>query len=148
MMFLHATKADLKDCVPCAKAFHEVYDPGVEFCEKSFIDYWEAMLDSGKGFLIIVEHKDGDVIGGAGGVVANFQTSSLLNSIEMMWWVEPEFRGEVGLKLYNEFVAESKRRGAKRLLMAYMANSMPERLEKFYKARGFVPFEHHVIKDI
>lgn len=148
MMFLHATKADLKDCVPCAKAFHDVYDPGVEFCEKSFLDYWESMLDSGKGFLIIIEHKDGDIIGGVGGVVSNFQTSSVLNSIEMMWWVEPEFRGEVGLKLYNEFVAESKRRGAKRLLMAYMANSMPEKLEKFYKARGFTPFEHHVIKDI
>ena len=147
-MFLHATKADLKDCVPCAKAFHDVYDPGVEFCEKSFLDYWESMLDSGKGFLIIIEHKDGDIIGGVGGVVSNFQTSSVLNSIEMMWWVEPEFRGEVGLKLYNEFVAESKRRGAKRLLMAYMANSMPEKLEKFYKARGFTPFEHHVIKDI
>ena len=148
MMYLHATKDDLKDCVPCAKAFHDVYDPGVEFCEKSFIDYWEAMLDSGKGFLIIIEHKDGDIVGGVGGVVSNFQTSSVLNSIEMMWWVEPEFRGEVGLKLYNEFVAESKRRGAKRLLFAYMENSMPDKLERFYEARGFTKFEHHVIKDI
>ena len=145
-MFLHATKADLKDCVPCAKAFHDVYDPGVEFCEKSFIDYWEAMLDSGKGFLIIIEHKDGDIVGGVGGVVSNFQTSSVLNSIEMMWWVEPEFRGEVGLKLYNEFVAESKRRGAKRLLMACMESSEPDRVEKFYVAKGFKRFERHYSK--
>lgn len=147
-MYMHADKADLKDCVSCAKAFHEVYDPGVEFCESSFINYWEALLDSGNGFMILVEHKDGDIIGGAGGVVTNFQTSKDLNSIEMFWWVDPEFRGEVGLKLYKEFEAESKRRGAKRILMAYMANSMPDKLERFYKSRGFVPFEHHVIKDL
>lgn len=148
MMYLHATKADLKDCVPCAREFHAVYDPGIEFCESSFIDYWSGLLDSKQGFMILVEHKDGDVVGGAGGVVTNFQTSSVLNSIEMFWWVMPEFRGEVGLKLYNEFVAESKRRGAKRLLMAYMANSMPDKLEKFYASKGFTPFEHHVIKNI
>lgn len=148
MMFLHATKADLKDCVPCAKAFHEVYDPGVEFCEKSFIDYWEAMLDSGKGFLILIEHKDGDVIGGAGGVVVNFQTSAILNSVEMFYWVDPEFRGEVAIKLYNEFIAESKRRGATRVLMAYMERSDPERMKRFYLAKKFVPFEHHMLKDI
>lgn len=148
MMYLHATKADLKDCVPCAKAFHDVYDPGVEFCEKSFLDYWEAMLDSGKGFLIIVEHAHGDIIGGVGGVISNFQTSSLLNSIEMFYWVDPEFRGSVAIKLYNEFVYESKRRGAKRLLMAYMQNSDPSRMERFYAAKGFSPFEHHVIKEI
>lgn len=148
MMYLHATKADLKYCVPCARAFHNIYDPDTEFSESAFIDYWEAMLDSGKGFLILVEHKDGDIIGGVGGVVANFQTSDVLNSIEMMWWVEPEFRGEVGAKLFHEFEAESRRRGAKRMLMAYMANSMPDRLEKFYRAKGFVPFEHHVIKSL
>lgn len=148
MMYLHATKADLKNCVPCAKAFHNIYDPGVEFCESSFLDYWSSMLDSGTGFMILVEHKDGDVIGGAGGVVTNFQTSSVKNAIEMFWWVDPEFRGEVGLKLYNEFIAESKRRGAKRLLMAYMANSMPDKLEKFYASKGFTPFEHHVIKNL
>lgn len=148
MMYLHATKADLKDCVPCAKAFHNIYDPGVEFCESSFLDYWSSMLDSGTGFMILVEHKDGDIIGGVGGVVTNFQTSSVKNAIEMFWWVEPEFRGEVGRVLYNEFVVESKKRGAKRLLMAYMANSMPDKLEKFYAAKGFTPFEHHVIKNL
>lgn len=147
MMFL-AEVRDLKSCIPCAEKFHEIYDPGVPFCESSFIDYWTSILDSGKGFMILYEHKDGDIIGGAGGVIANFTTSSVLNSIEMFWWVDPEFRGKVGLKLYNEFVSESKKRGAQRLLMAYMANSMPDKLEKFYLSRGFVPFEHHVIMDL
>lgn len=148
MMFLHATKADLKDCVPCAKAFHEVYDPGVEFCEKSFIDYWESLLDSNTGFMILIEHRDGDVIGGVGGVVTNFQTSAVKNSIEMFYWVDPEFRGEVAIKLYNEFIAESKRRGATRVLMAYMERSDPERMKRFYLAKKFVPFEYHMLKDI
>ena len=148
MMFLHATKADLKDCVPCARAFHNIYDPGVEFCEKSFIDYWESMLDSGKGFMILIEHRDGDVIGGVGGVVSNFQTSSVLNSIEMFYWVDPEFRGEVAIRLYNEFISESKRRGATRVLMAYMQNSDPDRMRRFYLAKKFVPFEYHVLKNI
>lgn len=148
MMYLHATKADLKDCVPCAKAFHDVYDPGVEFCEKSFIDYWESLLDSNTGFMILIEHRDGDVIGGVGGVVTNFQTSAVKNSIEMFYWVDPEFRGEVAIKLYNEFIAESKRRGATRVLMAYMERSDPERMKRFYLAKKFVPFEYHMLKDI
>lgn len=148
MMYLHATKADLKDCVPCAKAFHDVYDPGVEFCEKSFLDYWESLLDSNTGFMILIEHRDGDVIGGVGGVVTNFQTSAVKNSIEMFYWVDPEFRGEVAIKLYNEFIAESKRRGATRVLMAYMERSDPERMKRFYLAKKFVPFEYHMLKDI
>ncbi len=147
-MYLHATKADLKDCVPCAKAFHDVYDPGVEFCEKSFLDYWESLLDSNTGFMILIEHRDGDVIGGVGGVVTNFQTSAVKNSIEMFYWVDPEFRGEVAIKLYNEFIAESKRRGATRVLMAYMERSDPERMKRFYLAKKFVPFEYHMLKDI
>lgn len=147
MIFL-AEPQDLKNCVGCAKEFHQIYDPGVDFCESSFLDYWTSVISSGQGFMLLLEHKDGDIIGGAGGVVTNFQTSSVLNCVEMFWWVSPEFRGVHGMRLFAEYEQEAKRRGAKRLLMAYMANSMPEKLEKFYAAKGFVPFEYHVIKDL
>jgi len=74
--------------------------------------------------------------------------AAILNSVEMFYWVDPEFRGEVAIKLYNEFIAESKRRGATRVLMAYMERSDPERMKRFYLAKKFVPFEHHMLKDI
>lgn len=147
MMFL-AEVRDLKSCIPCAEKFHGIYDPGVPFCESSFIDYWTSILESNSGFILLLEHKDGDIIGGAGGVISNFLTSSVPNFIEMFWWVEPEFRGRLGLKLYNECIAEAKKRGAKRALMAYMANSMPDEMERLYIAKGYRPFEHHMIKDL
>lgn len=146
-MIIQAVASDLVNCVPLAKEFHQIYDPGIEFCEKSFIDFWTAMLQQ-DGFMLLWEHKDGDIIGGAGGVVTNLQTSSQAVCIEMFWWVDPEFRGDIGLKLFNAFELEAKERGAKRLLMAYMANSMPDKLERFYRAKGFVPFEYHVIKQL
>lgn len=147
-MIVEARVKDLPLCVSCAKEFHNIYDPGVEFSESSFLDYWKSLIESGQGFMLLLEHKDGDIIGGAGGVLANFQTSSVMNCIEMFWWVNASHRGSHGLKLYKAFEEEAKKRGAKRLLMAYMASSMPDKLEKFYLARGFTPFEHHVIKDL
>lgn len=148
MMFIRAGVNDLKDCLPCAESFHRVYDPSVEFSCDAFLRYWESILSTGQGFMIMVEHKDGDIVGGVGGVIANFMTSDVKNCIEMFWWVDPEFRGEVGLKLYKEFEAEAKRMGAERLLMAYMQNSDPDRLARFYKSKGFTPWEYHVIKDL
>ena len=148
MMFIRANADDLNDCLPCAESFHKVYDPDVPFSKDAFLSYWKSILYTGQGFMIMVEHRDGDIIGGVGGVIANFMTSDVKNCIEMFWWVDPEFRGEIGLKLYREFESEAKKLGAERLLMAYMNNSDPDRLAKFYKAKGFTPWEYHVIKDI
>lgn len=145
MMFL-AEVRDLKSCIPCAEKFHGIYDPGVPFCESSFIDYWTSILESKQGFMILFEHKDGDVIAGAGGVISKFQTSDVLNSVELFYWVEPEFRGKIGLKLLREFEEESARRGAKRVVMACMESSEPDRAERLYLARGYKKFERHFVK--
>jgi len=148
MMFIRANADDLNDCLPCAESFHKIYDPDVPFSKDAFLSYWKSILSTGQGFLIIVEHKDGDVIGGVGGVIANFQTSDDLVCIEMFLWVDPEFRGVIGQKLLDEFEKEAKSRGAKRVMLACMENSDPDRIASWYKRKKYVPFERHFIKDI
>lgn len=147
-MFIRAGMDDLKDCLPCAESFHNVYDPDVPFSKDAFLRYWESILSTGQGFMILFEHKDGDVVGGAGGVITNLQTSDALNSIELFYWVDPEFRGSVGLRLLREYEEESIRRGAKRIIMACMETSDPDRAERLYLARGYKRFERHFVKDI
>lgn len=147
MMFL-AEVSDLKSCIPCAKKFHGIYDPDVPFSESAFLSYWTRILDNNCGFMVLFEHKDGDIIGGVGGVVVNFQTSDELNSIELFFWVEQGFRGSIGIKLLREFEKESARRGAKRIVMACMESSDPDRAERLYISRGYKRFERHFVKDV
>jgi GNAT superfamily N-acetyltransferase len=148
MMYYLATVDSIKDCLGCAEEFHNVYDPGVSFSSSSFLDYWTNLLSTNQGFMILAEHGDERIVGGAGGVVTNLQTSSDLVAVEMMWWVDPEFRGTVGKRLFVEFEKEAKGRNAKRILMACMENSNPEKVAKFYERSGYVPFERHFIKTI
>lgn len=142
----HVDLLSLEKCLGCAEEFHRVFDPSVPFDPVAFLNYWKWALAGDTGIFIIAE-KDHKVAGGVGGVITTFQTSSVPSLVEMFWWVKPEYRGKLGLRLLSEFEREGIKRGAKRCLMALMEGSEPEKVDKIYRAKGYIPFERHYIKN-
>lgn len=147
MEIKHVDLLSLERCLGCAEEFHKIYDSTVPFSSQAFLNYWRYALSTDTGLFIIAEH-DGKVVGGVGGVITTFQTSNVRSLVEMFWWVREDHRGRLGLKLLAEFEREGKKRGAERCLMALMESSEPEKVDKIYRAKGFVPFERHYIKQL
>lgn len=82
------------------------------------------------GFLVM-EH-DGEMIGMLGYIVHSHFISGETVAGEVVWWVEPEHRGE-GFNLLMEAEKRARAAGAK-----YMQMIAPtEKLERIYKSMGF-----------
>ena len=142
-----ATEQDLEDCLPAAKEFHEVFDPGVKFSPSAFLHYWRWVLSGDSGIMLLAK-EHGVVVGGIGGIITKFQTSEVLNFVEMFYWVSESHRGSLALKLIRKLEKECKKRGAQRIVMACMENSMPERVERLYLSLGYKPMERHFMKEV
>lgn len=147
MTIEQATEADLEQCLVAAREFHEVFDPVVEFSPSAFLHYWRWVLGSDTGIMLLAK-ENGVVVGGVGGVLTKFQTSELLNFVEMFYWVSETHRGTLPLKLIRKAEKEAKKRGAKRMVMACMENSMPDRVERLYLSLGYRPMERHFMKEV
>lgn len=138
----------IADCLPAAERFHAIYEPGYAFDGDVFLRFWQSVFERGNGFIIVVRDDANAVVGGIGGVLCSFLTSNALNCVELFWWVNPELRGRVGLRLLTMFEETAKALGAARVTMAYMEDSMPQKVKKLYDLYGYKAYEHHMIKDL
>lgn len=66
---------------------------------------------------------------------------------ELVWYVDEKHRGEGG-KLLTHLEEWCKEKGIGKIIMAFMNNSMPQRLYDYYLKKGYKPLETHLIKDI
>lgn len=139
---------DIEKCLPAAEKFHNIYDPGVPFSPGAFQRFWQKAYSGHNGFIIALWDDTRNVVGGIGGIVTNFVTSDVNTCVEMFWWVNPEHRGRWGMKLLKYFEEMARAAGCARIAMAYMDNSMPDRMKKLYDVMGYRPYEHHVIKNL
>lgn len=147
MNILEATEVDLEECLQAAREFHSIYDPKVKFSPDAFLRYWKFALAAGNGVMLLAREKS-KVVGGIGGVLVSFQTSDVLNFVEMFYWVKKEHRGTLGLRLIRKMEHRAKEMGADRILMACMENSEPDRVEKLYRTLGYTPIERHFMKEV
>lgn len=111
--------------------------------DENTIDEFEA--NCGESTFIML--KEGVIIGAlAGSVVFNPQFGQLIYQ-ELVWYVDEKHRGE-GLRLLKHLEEWCKETGVKKIIMAFMHNSMPDRLYEFYQRKGYKPLETHLIKDV
>lgn len=96
---------------------------------------------------IFVLTSDDMAVGILGGKVISGHLSDEKVFHEMIWFVDKEFRGQ-GTELYTYAETVLRARGVKRMIMAAMYNSKHDMVVRFYKRRGYVPMETHMIKDI
>ncbi len=107
---------------------------------KRFLNSWDIFLQMGIGVFIVAE-KDGKKIGAIGGVAMPPPYSDETFLTQMFWWVQPEERHGVGLKLLNAFEEEAKSRKCSGIIVAYVDECMLPKVKKVYERHDFQPAE-------
>lgn len=132
------------DVVRLAESFYTeaVKDYESHIDAHAVIDTIKAQADN--GFVLVIDGK-------AQGVLSGHVMKSMLNDglifQETIWYVSPNFR-KYGTRLLSEATKILKMRGVSMVIMVALANSMSERLGKFYKRLGFKEMETHYMSAI
>lgn len=125
----------------CEKIAGDLLSEGLE----RWVDRCElAILGNAKIFGLKIDNQ---IVGGICIVFSNSMIDEVLECSELFWYVDEKYRGKgIGLLLHAEKYA--KERGAKRMTMVYLVNSMPQKLEKLYTRMGFRELERSYIKEL
>lgn len=120
---------------------HVLVDP-----EYAGAKYRQFILD-GTGAMLILEDDSGRMIGGLGCLKAPDLHYPRTFAVETFWYVAPEHRGQ-GVRLLDAFEDWASRHGCAYTAMIHLSDSMPDRLEAFYKSRGYALVEKHYVRNL
>lgn len=116
----------------------------IPYCESSAVRWLALMREIG----VVLIALDGDApVGMAGGVYSKFIFNDAYQvGAELMWWVEPEYRGSgVGQELLAALENAAYAHGAARWsMMAIEATA--DRVGHIYERSGYVPAERTYCK--
>lgn len=107
---------------------------------------YEEMINAGAATVFVAE-KDGELMGALGSIKAPDLHNGEIIAIETFWFTAPEHRG-CGVKLLDAFEKWAADNGCAKTAMIHLADSMPDRLEKFYLKRGYQLIEKHYTRRI
>ena len=126
-------------------------DKGLTYSSKTVLGVLEKLI-KGSGVVIVALEK------GSGiplGLLAGMVHQSIMNEdqmifSELMWFVEPAYRGvdRVGLRLLKEAEKEAKKKGAAISIMVTLDSKRENNLKKVYEALKYKHLEHHFLKEI
>lgn len=143
-------KAVHDDIETIARLGHRFYDEAewadvAEWDHGSIVATLTHLLEDEKGILLVCETDR--IIGMAGGLVHPLYFNlHHLTGQELFWWVDPEFRGLIGSRLFDAMEAQAKEKGAQSWAMIALARVKPEAVGRFYRRRGYRASEHSYIK--
>lgn len=100
-------------------------------------------VEAGTGFVIAAGCP---VRGAISGVMYPDMATAELCAVEFFWFVSPEERGSLGIRLLDAFEKEAFGRGAVRVMMSHLSTPKTERFESMYTRRGYMKREQIFIK--
>jgi len=128
------------------KFYKEGVLPG-KLKEDVFITTWTKFISMEVG-IVFGLFDQRNLIGMISGIVFPDPNDGELVATEMFWYVDKEYRGKGGIKLFLKFKEWSELVKAKRLIMVHLVGLMSDKLERFYKKQGFRSTEIHYIKEL
>lgn len=108
---------------------------GREFVPGAFHAAWGRVIDAGLGVVFVAE-IGGSILGMLGAVFTEDPFTGKPVALENFWFVSPEARGSVGIRLLNAFEMEAVKRGAEKIVMVCLS-SLTEGLGRLYERRGY-----------
>ena len=144
-------EAELKD-VPsllrCAKNFFKYAkyeDYGLPLDDVSFVEMVCGYIEADHSKCLVTE-KDEKVVGAVCGIVTPWTfNKKILFAYEAFYWMEPEHRGKVSIKMLSEYEDWVQRYGAVNVMIQPETN-LTEKVGKLYEKRGYKPLEHFWVK--
>lgn len=136
-----ATAEDVPVLIEMGRLFHQAaaYREVIPFDPPTLEELFRSVI-GGRGVVFIVE-REGVAVGMAGLIVVSaWHNRNARYAQELFWWVNENERGTAGALLFRALMrwAEEQRLG---LLMGRTPNLDGPRLDGFYRAQGFVPWD-------
>lgn len=143
-MIKAASPADIHAVAVMAKNFedhtaHVKVDP--DYTAKVYLN----MIAKGIGVVFALLNKEGEIVGGIGGLKGPDLHFPRTVAVETFWFILPEYRGE-GLKLLRRFEEWAVENKCDAVAMIHLVDSQPEILERIYERRGYELIEKHYVK--
>ena len=116
------------------------------FDKARFVQLWTGFIEAGTGVIFAI--YDGDKVGGAiAGIIYPEAYSGEDIAQEFFWFIRSEYRGTIrSIKLYHEFEAWAREKGASEVRMGHLADLMPDSVASFYRRLGFEEVETNYVK--
>ncbi len=134
-----AVLQDRETCLDMAEKFYSLtgYEPHIPFSRSDCGILFDSALEQG---LVFVADSNGPV-----GIVLGLYMPSVINRAylagsEIIWWVEPEFRG-IGRRLLQRIQNEARDLGIKMWSMISLECVHPEIAERLYLSEGYTKGE-------
>lgn len=146
-MIRSGTESDYARCVELGFNFHQLAygKVGVGYCTDSCMD---TMILAKSHGLFVVAEVDGVVQGFCIGVKSPMlMNRSVMAGCELVWWLEPKFRqSRLGIDLLKSMESQAKEAGVNIWTMFLLDEVEPEKVDKIYRAMGYVPAERSYMK--
>lgn len=113
-----------------------------------FKNTWRVLLNNNMGAMFVTR-KDGEIIGGIGGILYTTMFNPRLLAVETFWYVGADHRGGMtGIRLHREFEAWAIMHGARDIVMVRIHDVMPQALATYYENQGYRAFETCYIRSL
>ena len=139
-MIQEATAEDLPKIAACARRFYSESPLLADLVEDKFCEAWDGLIKSGAG-ISFIEYSGDEVAGGIGAVRMMDPYGSQVIASEAFWFVRPEARGSLGIRLYQRFERWAKDNGVDTIQMIHLMDAGGEKAKKFYERIGYEPVE-------
>jgi GNAT superfamily N-acetyltransferase len=124
--------------LPLARQFHDSLLHGMlnhaPLNEAHFLKVLERHLTVGTGFVLVAGSP---IRGMISGMMFEDMSTGELCCMEFFWFVDPNERGSIGIRLLDALEEEARKRGAVRVLMAHLASEKTAKFAKLYERRGY-----------
>lgn len=145
-----ATPEDMDAIARMAKSFHAAtcYVSQIPLNLDSALSSVANFATQPNCIMLVVESDEGKVVGmAAASATRHWFNADHIVGQEHFWWVDEEARGSgAGLRLIEALEEWATKIGCHSFCMATTANLTPEALAKFYKRRGYEPYDIYYSK--
>ena len=117
---------------------------------KFFCNFWDGLIASKVGVVLVNERGDDVRNGIIGGLVSPcFMTGDKI-ATEAFWWIAPELRkySPAGIKLFIEWEKIVKEMGVKRIYVGNLHAINHDQMQHLYHRLGYSSLETHYVKSV
>jgi len=135
-----AQSGDKERVLEMAQNFYSVsgYEEHIPFDRETCADLFDTSMSMG----LCSVAEDHEIVGFVLGIAAPaLMNKNYLMGCELAWWVEPAYRGHVGIDLLKQIEDSARKLGLRMWSMVALETQNPEMVEKIYLDSGYTKTE-------
>ncbi len=147
MIIRAGVEADVSRCIELSREFYRAteYPRHIPFCPDSVAEWLRYAMDQG---LLFVADTGRKLVGFVVAVSSPFMMNRCFKvAAELAWYVTPECRrGSTGVRLLKALENAATQQGVRILSMMNLESVNPDKVDRLYRALGFVKTENTYMK--